>query len=375
MTLLRKFVDHLHANKQDHIAMVDPAVAYADYAPYHRGIESNVFLKRDNGSEWLGVVWPGVSVFPDWFSSNITQYWNNEIATFFNKETGLDASGIWIDMNEPSNFPCYFPCDNPWAVAEGFPPTSPDVRTHAPRLLPGWPCEFQPEGTECKRNTIETETPKKREVVDTPVEGTSLHTRADGKWLGLPGRDLLYPKYAIHNKAAYMDSWNAEHGGISNKTVNTDIIHQNSLAMYDTHNIYGLRKHSSFTKTSNYEADAFLSDVSANSQGPVGSYSWRAPIRHHSIDLRRRWCHSRQVAGRQLLELGALPSEHPWYPELRFNLPGTYGRSRRLWFRRVDERETLCPLGHARRLQPLLPQPQRVPAGDVSRVLPLAHRR
>jgi len=241
MTLLRKFVDHLHGNKQDHIVMVDPAVAYADYAPYHRGIESNVFLKRDNGSEWLGVVWPGVSVFPDWFASNITQYWNNEIATFFNKETGLDVSGIWIDMNEPSNFPCYFPCDNPWAAAEGFPPTPPDVRTHAPRPLPGWPCEFQPEGTVCKRSTIEAEAPKKREVIDTPVEVTrTLHTRADGKWLGLPGRDLLYPKYAIHNKAAYMDSWNAEHGGISNKTVNTDLIHQNGLAMYDTHNIYGL---------------------------------------------------------------------------------------------------------------------------------------
>ena len=60
-----------------------------------------------------------------------------------------------------------------------------------------------------------------------------------GKQLGLPGRDLLFPKYAIHNKAAYKDSWNSDKGGISNKTVNTDLIHQNGLAMYDTHNLYG----------------------------------------------------------------------------------------------------------------------------------------
>lgn len=36
-----------------------------------------------------------------------------------------------------------------------------------------------------------------------------------------------------------MDSWNAAEGGISNHTVNTDLIHQNGLTMYDTHNLYG----------------------------------------------------------------------------------------------------------------------------------------
>lgn len=49
----------------------------------------------------------------------------------------------------------------------------------------------------------------------------------------------MYPKYAIHNAAAYLPSWNAAEGGISNSTVNTDLIHQNGLTMYDTHNLYG----------------------------------------------------------------------------------------------------------------------------------------
>lgn len=57
--------------------------------------------------------------------------------------------------------------------------------------------------------------------------------RQDGQQQGLSDRDLLYPKYAIHNKAAYEDDWNADKGGISNKTVNTDLIHQNGLTMYD----------------------------------------------------------------------------------------------------------------------------------------------
>lgn len=97
MPLMRGLVDHLHANNQHYIVMVDPAVAYANNAAYDRGVEDNIFLKRSNGSEWLGVVWPGVTVFPDWFSPNVTKYWNNEFALFFSKDQGVDIDGLWID--------------------------------------------------------------------------------------------------------------------------------------------------------------------------------------------------------------------------------------------------------------------------------------
>jgi len=61
-----------------------------------------------------------------------------------------------------------------------------------------------------------------------------------GEMKGLPGRDLLFPKYAIHNAQAWKMSWNAAEGGISNKTMNTDLIHRNGLSEYDTHNLFGL---------------------------------------------------------------------------------------------------------------------------------------
>lgn len=60
-----------------------------------------------------------------------------------------------------------------------------------------------------------------------------------GDQKGLPGRDFLYPQYSIHNKAAFQDDWSADKGGLSNKTVNTDVITQNGLASYDVHNLYG----------------------------------------------------------------------------------------------------------------------------------------
>lgn len=42
--------------------MTDPAVAYlggSGYEPYDRGKAKDVWLKAENGTEFLGVVWPG----------------------------------------------------------------------------------------------------------------------------------------------------------------------------------------------------------------------------------------------------------------------------------------------------------------------------
>ncbi|KAI0538795.1 glycoside hydrolase family 31 protein [Xylaria digitata] len=237
LPMMQGLVDYLHSHDQHYVLMVDPDIAYQDYpGSLQRGIEDNVFLLRENGSVWKGVVWPGVVAFPDWFAENTTKFWTNEFALFFDKDNGVDIDALWIDLNEPSNFPCFFPCDNPDAVADGFTPEPPAVRS-PPRPLPGFPCEFQPEGCEG------AETRSLDIIQDrTPPEFFPHLTRAEparGQQKGLPGRDLLYPKYAIHNKAAYLDSWNAAEGGLSNKTVNTDVLHQNGLAEYDVHNLYG----------------------------------------------------------------------------------------------------------------------------------------
>lgn len=155
-------------------------------------------------------------------------------------------------MNEPSNFACNFPCDNPYEQAEtsGNPPAPPLVRTW-PRPLPGWPCDFQPPGSDCNataelstraahQSSLEARGSIRGQPRGPTLEQLSLRARQEpGQQLGLPGRDLLYPKYAIHNKAAYLPEWNAAEGGLSNHTVNTDLIHQNGLTMYDTHNLYG----------------------------------------------------------------------------------------------------------------------------------------
>ncbi|KXN86234.1 putative alpha/beta-glucosidase agdC [Leucoagaricus sp. SymC.cos] len=112
---------------QHYILMTDPAVVFLpddeNYAPYHRGKGFNTYLKADNGSDFIGLVWPGMTVWPDWFNPNVTEYWDNEFLDFYDPETGVDIDGVWIYMNEPTNF-CNLPCDDPFqqAVKQNLPP-------------------------------------------------------------------------------------------------------------------------------------------------------------------------------------------------------------------------------------------------------------
>ncbi|KAB8356560.1 hypothetical protein FH972_024142 [Carpinus fangiana] len=207
---VREIVDYLHDHQQHYIVMVDPAM-YAGPATgpsggaYSRGVEQNVFLKEDNGSVYHGVVWPGVTAFPDWFNPDTQDFWNSEFQMFFDADSGVDIDALWIDMNEPSNF-CTYPCSDPaaFAISSGNPPAPPEVRPESVRPISGFPGDFQPPGLQ--RRAVQ-----------------------DGAMMGLPDRELLDPPYHINNAA----------GIISNLTSNTNLVHSNGLVMYDTHDMYG----------------------------------------------------------------------------------------------------------------------------------------
>lgn len=48
-------------------------------------------------------MWPGETYYPDFNHPNSTQFWYEGL-TNITKNYGLDQEGIWIDMNEFSNF-------------------------------------------------------------------------------------------------------------------------------------------------------------------------------------------------------------------------------------------------------------------------------
>jgi alpha-glucosidase len=69
------------------------------YAPYDTGMAADVFLKR-NGAPYVGKVWPGDSVFPDFSLARVREWWGGLYADFVR----MGAAGFWNDMNEPSVF-------------------------------------------------------------------------------------------------------------------------------------------------------------------------------------------------------------------------------------------------------------------------------
>jgi alpha-glucosidase len=70
------------------------------YLPYDSGMAADQFVKKPNGSVYVGEVWPGPSVFPD-FTRQQTRAW---FGTLYQDLHRQGVSGFWDDMNEPSVF-------------------------------------------------------------------------------------------------------------------------------------------------------------------------------------------------------------------------------------------------------------------------------
>ncbi|RXW23660.1 hypothetical protein EST38_g2212 [Candolleomyces aberdarensis] len=221
MSRMREIVSYLHSHNQHYIVMTDPAVGFnpnspTPYESFNRGESLGIWLKNNNGSNHLGVVWPGVTVYPDWFHPRITDWWNDEFARFYSPQEGLDIDGVWIDMNEPASF-CDYPCTDPFgqAVLQNMPPkrgTSPPDPNAPIFTDAGASVDVAPRAYESSQ-------------YDYLLRRRALEKRQDG-----PADDpLLNPPYAIDNTV----------GALSSRTAYTNVRHFNNLTEYDTHNLYG----------------------------------------------------------------------------------------------------------------------------------------
>jgi len=70
------------------------------YKPYDEGLNGDYFVKNPDGSIYVGVVWPGKSVFPDFTRKVSRDWWGTLYADFVAK----GVAGFWNDMNEPAVF-------------------------------------------------------------------------------------------------------------------------------------------------------------------------------------------------------------------------------------------------------------------------------
>lgn len=223
---MRDFIRNLRTSGQHYIPIVHGYAALVAnatdvYDPYTRGIELDVFIRNPDQSIYVGQVWPGHTVFPDWLAPNVQLWWKEALRNW--TTLGVEFSGLWLDMNEPKSF-----CDGQCLPVNGRPISSPSI------VLPGDP------------GNLVTEYP---EGYNAAVSGPSGNITVNGSLTYGAGvqmsennlngdNDALFTRlttsssgtpYAIHNAL----------GDLSLQTVATNATHYGGRTELEMHNLFG----------------------------------------------------------------------------------------------------------------------------------------
>ncbi|GMF02250.1 unnamed protein product [Ambrosiozyma monospora] len=83
------FINKLHGSSQHYVPIVDPAIYYPEsdevYDVYSTGLQHDAYLKNPDGSLYVGEVWPGATVFPDFFANSTEEWWTRVLSTWHGK--------------------------------------------------------------------------------------------------------------------------------------------------------------------------------------------------------------------------------------------------------------------------------------------------
>ena len=81
------------------VAIIDPGVKLdKKYSVYREGSSRDLFCMTTENREYVGMVWPGATVFPDFSLSETRRWWAERVKDF----VSLGFAGFWLDMNDPS---------------------------------------------------------------------------------------------------------------------------------------------------------------------------------------------------------------------------------------------------------------------------------
>lgn len=94
--------DKLRETGRRMVPILDPGVKFEPgYRVYDDGHAKGLFCENEEGAEFVGMVWPGETVFPDFTTPEAREWWSGYVQEF--AESGFGAT--WVDMNDPSTGP------------------------------------------------------------------------------------------------------------------------------------------------------------------------------------------------------------------------------------------------------------------------------
>ena len=224
----RRFLSRLHDGGRHYIPIIDSAIyipnpmnASDAYATFDRGNETGAFMKNPDGSLYIGTVWPGYTVFPDWISGSAGDWWTNEI-TLWHEQVAFDAA--WIDMSEVSSF-CVGSCGtgkvslNPVYPLFDFPGESRAV-------IYGYPEGFNRTNATEAASAMSASESQVCATASDPATTTPDYVRTTPT----PGvRNINYPPYVINNVQ----------GDLAVHAMSPNATHADGTADYEIHNLYG----------------------------------------------------------------------------------------------------------------------------------------
>ncbi|KAI2622431.1 glycoside hydrolase family 31 protein [Hypoxylon sp. NC1633] len=226
------FLSRLHQNNQHYVPIIDSAIYAPDptnasdaYTPFDRGLDQEAFLLNPDGSTYIGAVWPGYTVFPDWIGAlfngtGANRWWLSEIAEYHSK---IKFDGIWIDMSEVASF-CVGSCGSNELYLNPI---------HPPFILPGEPgnevLEY-PEGFNLTNATEAASASAALSSISATASSTTSTTASYFRSSPTPDvRNVNWPPYTINN-------W---HGDLAVHAVSPNATHHGGILEYDVHNLFG----------------------------------------------------------------------------------------------------------------------------------------
>ena len=177
-----------------------------------------------DGSQYIGDVWPGYTVFPDWLSAGANRWWTDEMLIWHQK---LAFDGIWIDMSEASSF-CIGSCGsgnvtmNPVHPSFSLPGEPGNVDFNFPE---GFNLTNATEAASAAAASVSQSSANAAKAGPTPTTSpTYLRTTPT------PGvRNINYPPYVINNLQ----------GELAVHAVSPNATHEDGTEEYDWHSLFG----------------------------------------------------------------------------------------------------------------------------------------